>query len=674
MHPVNLRRSATSAFALSALLVFLGGCATEEGNTELSRFSSCDELEGWIQTSALQRVDFIDDPFRPGFWGGDGEVMLEAGALPERMNVAADEAQGASVSGDSGNRSWSTTNVQEEGVDEADFVKNDGDHIFILDQSALTILDAWPAEALNQIARLEIEGAPSSLYFDAVDTVVVFSNIWTGRPAPESGALGFPSDVGWDPVMKVTVVDVADRSSPEVLRELYFDGQLRSSRRIGDRLHVVLTNDLEDFQGGLSSVDPFGPLEAARAAVRSSTADQWMPVLQDNVRVDGGWGTTQGPLCECTDVYRPNNRTNMVFTGVMTIDLSDHSAPVQTAGALTSVDTVYASSDALYLAMTEYSYGPFRSMDNSIDTRLHKFELDDGEGRVTYTASGLVKGALLNSFSLGEHEGTLRVATSRVEGDEGLGSSVYMLQQDGAALEVVGSITEIAPGEEIYSVRYDGDRGYVVTFEQIDPLFTLDLSDPENPFIVGELEVTGFSNYLHLVGDEHLLAVGEEWAPTGFQFLGMQISLFDIGDFASPQLQDREILDSDAWTEAQYDHHAFTYYEEAEVLALPVTRWSDADGQQQSGLNLYRIDRDEGILDVGEVNHTPYMDQEAAWWGSCSQVRRSIFIEDYVFAVSNHGVQVVQLDSPEVDISGVVLGDPGCANNFAFGGGREMGI
>jgi len=640
----------------------------------LARFSSCEELEGWIQTSAIKHIDFVDDPFS-NFWGGTNERFLmedgAAGAMAPRN--AADGAQGGSVAGDSGNRSWSTTNVQEEGVDEADFVKNDGDHIFILDQSALTILDAWPAESLNQIARLEIEGTPGSLYFDAVDTVVVFSSIWTGRPAPESGAIGFPSDVGWDPVTKVTIVDVADRTEPEVVRELYFDGQLRSSRRVGSRLHVVLTNYLDDFAGGLSYLDPFGPIEAARASVRSSTAEQWMPVLQDNVRMDGGWGTTQGQLCECTDVYRPAVRTDMVFTGVMTIDLADLQAPVQTAGALTSVDTVYSSTDALYLAMTEYSSGPFRSMDNSIDTRIHKFDLDDGEGRVTYTASGRVTGSLLNSFSLGEHEDTLRVATSGVETDEGsAGSAVYMVQQQGTTLEVVGSIEDIAPGEQIYSVRYDGTRGYVVTFQQIDPLFTLDLSNPEDPFIVGELEVTGFSNYLHPVGDEHLLAVGEEIAPSGFQFLGIQVSLFDIGDFDSPQLQDREVLDSTSWSEAQYDHHAFTYYEEAEVLALPVARWSDGQTEQMSGLSLYRIDRVEGILDVGLINHSPYIDAEAAWWGSCSQVRRSIFIEDYVFAVSNHGVQVVQLDNPETDVSGVALGDPGCADNFGFEGGREM--
>jgi hypothetical protein len=238
------RRSALSVLSLSALCFLLGGCGGDEANPELSRFSSCEELEDWIQTSALKRMDFVEDPFSPG-WGGVDEALFLADDVARAASPAMDAtAQGGTVAGDSGNRSWSTTNVQEEGVDEADFVKNDGDHIFILDQTGLTILDAWPAEALNAIARLEIEGAPSSLYFDAVDTVVVFSTISLLRPDPESGAAGFPSDVGWDPITKVTLVDVADRTAPEVVRELYFDGQIRSSRRIGDRLHVVLTNNL----------------------------------------------------------------------------------------------------------------------------------------------------------------------------------------------------------------------------------------------------------------------------------------------------------------------------------------------------------------------------------------------------------------------------------------------
>lgn len=665
--PSVLRRGVVLAGA--ALLLGTAGCGQDEATPELTRFESCSELETWIRASAFKDIDFVYPPgiALPGAMAAEDSAM---GGSPRSAGAPTESvAQGGAVQGDSGNHSYSTTNVQEDGVDEADFVKNDGDHIFVLDRSGLSIIDAWPAEQMHQVSRFEVEGTPSSLYFDAVDTVVVFSTLNGGVPNPDSGAGDFdapaPAETWWDPITKVTILDVTDRSAPALVREAYFDGELRSSRRVGDRIHLVLTEYLNDFYSSALNDSRV----AARQAVRASVHSDWLPRLQDNVKTADGWVTSESPLTACTDVYRPNVRTELFFSGIVTIDLADAGSALQSVGVFTRADTVYASTDSLYLAMSEYEEGPFRSLDGSVDSRIHK--LDIGDGAPLYTASGIVEGTMLNSFSMDEQDGYLRVATNSWTngvGPQGGESSnnVFVVEQDGTSLDVAGSVTHIAPGESIYAVRFLGDRGFVVTFEQIDPLFTLDLSDPRNPEIVGQLEVTGFSNYLHPMDDDHLIAVGEEMASNGWEQMGLQVSLFDVSNFASPVLSDREIVEANGSSEAQYDHHAFTWYADYDMLALPVTRWNYEGYGNSTGLELFRITAEEGIESAGEIDHSAYLpsEQDDYWYYGCNNVRRSIFIEDYVFAVSNLAIQVAMLETPDVTVSGLAYEDGGCPDYY----------
>ena len=673
---------------LSAVLLAAAGCGQGEETPELARFNSCGELETWIRASAANEINYTGGGGSLGVSRGTNDVAV---AMPTAaMGDDDDWDEGASagsqdigfpsntsVSGDAGNRAYSTTNVQEDGVDEADFVKNDGDNIFVLDQSGLMIFDAWPADELRQLGRIEIEGQPESLYFDGVDTVVVFSTIESWG-APLSGAsplsgnspvvetsadLGFDS---WDQTTKITVVDASERANPEVRRELYFDGQLRSSRRVGDQLHVILTNDLTDFV--YADDGAVFPREARRDRLSKSTFADWIPWMQDNQRIDGGWQSESRLMTTCENVYRPNVRTDLQYTGLLTIDLSDPQADLSSVGVFTRADTVYATADSLYVAMTEHDDGPFRSLDGSLDTRLHKFALDGD--RTEYTASGLVPGALLNQFSMSELDDHLRVA-STTDGINGNNASVFVLAQQGTALSIVGQVTDIAPdGESIYAVRFVGDRGYVVTYERIDPLFTLDLSDPTRPAVVGELEVTGFSNYLHPLGEDHLLAVGEEVDSGSWSWEGLQVSIFDVSDFGAPSLVDRRIVgEGGASSEVQWDHHAFTYFPEQEVLALPTIEWSGDSGVQATKLELLGVDLVDGLSSLGSVDHTGLLHEGAEnayspYYASCVQVRRSIFIEDYVFAVSNYGIQVVLLETPDQTVAQATFGDGGCTGSY----------
>lgn len=632
-------------------LALLVGCTAAEDNPELQRFADCAELNTWMRTSARRQVEFRGDVY--------GSPVLRGGGAEPAM--AEDSASG-----------WSTTNVQIDGVAEADFVQNDGEHVFVLDATGLSILDAWPVETMAEVGRVTLEGTPDSLYFDGGDLAVVFSTVWNAAAAsPASGATLASEDWerrwSWDPITKITVLDVTDRAAPTVERELYLDGALRTSRRVGDRVTMVLTNDQRDVYEPLRS-SPFpGSYKLAQLSrIDHAAPEDWVPRLQDN-RLEADWVTEEGPLTRCEDVYRPDVRTDLVATSVVQLDLSDPLGALQTASVFTRADTVFATADSLYVAMAEWDNGPFRSLDGSLDSRVHKFDLT-GDAPV-YTASGLVPGTLLNQFSMDEHDGFLRVATTDVTGPETV-NGVFTLEQLGSRLVVAGALTGIAPGETIFAARFLDDQGFVVTFEQIDPLFTLDLSDPRAPQIVGELEVTGFSNYLHPLPDGRLLAVGEEVSASGTEWLGLQVSLFDTSDFANPALEDRALVAGQGWSEAQYDHHAFNYFAQESALALPVQRWQAEFPQDV--LAVFRVDpgADDPLLALGEVDYSGWLqtqldDQDS--WAWCAQARRSVFLDDRLLTISPLGVVATALDDLATPLGGWVSASPSC-------GGGDVGF
>jgi uncharacterized secreted protein with C-terminal beta-propeller domain len=191
-------------------------------------------------------------------------------------------------------------------------------------------------------------------------------------------------------------------------------------------------------------------------------------------------------------------------------------------------------------------------------------------------------------------------------------------------LTAVGQTADVAPNEEIYAVRFLEDRGFVVTFERTDPLFTVDLSTPSAPRIAGELEVLGYSTYLHPVDENHLLGLGRSADENGIE-TGMQLSLFDVTDMASPGL-DASLLLGEGWSDASYDHHALTFYEG--MLMLPVSAWTEEGGID--GIEVFGVDVDDGIVRRGAIDHSGF----AAEFGY-AHVERSLVIGDVIYSISN---------------------------------------
>jgi inhibitor of cysteine peptidase len=357
------------------------------------------------------------------------------------------------------------------------------------------------------------------------------------------------------------------------------------------------------------------------------------------------------PVVAPTDFYCPISKSGGgSITTVVTIDLDAPALTFTSAGIVADAHIVYASTYSLYTASHKYFYG----REVSEETTLYKFDLTGEE--VRFVGGGGVPGWILNQFSLGEYEGVLRVATTTGHAT-GWGpqshSQVYCLQNIGGKLTSIGKIEDLAPGEQIYAARFMGARGFVVTFVNIDPLFTLDLSDPTDPFVVGELKVPGYSDYIHPFGEDHLITVGKDTLPVEEDnmawYQGVQLSIFDVSDLAAPVLLHKEILgDRGTSTEAAHDHKAFIFWPERALLALPVDLLEYADPPEApwrygdhtfTGLYVYRLSPQSGFDFVGRIDTRPDQD-DAMPMGLWT---RGLFVEDKVFAVTADAVRSASL-------------------------------
>ena len=632
------------AFLAAGSMLAATGCSDEP---ELEPFESCDALEEYIEKLAYEEYTWDGSEDDRGTWGGQGGMGAPEADMAAPMGD--DDDAGSS-------NSHSTTNTQESGVDESDFVKNDGEFIYVLNGEDLAIIDAWPAEEMAEVARLTLEGYPEELYLDG-DTIAVLTHL-----SNDVSPMGGRNMEVRDQVTKITIIDVADRTDPQITREVYVEGSLYDSRRVDERLYLITSRDLADtpLQQDLWGRDLDD--DDVRQEVEAQALEDWMPRRGVNTRNGQEWTLAQDSVCGCTDIYRPSRDGGLNMMSVLALDFSVADSEITGTSVLAGNAEVYATPDSLYLAVYEPDSGPFGTSLDDYGTRIHKFDLEGGPAHPVYEASGRVDGWTHNSFAMDDAEGTFRIVTTSynhggLRGTPGNSTGLYMLEQDGNRLDVIGQTEGIAPDEDVYAVRFTDDIAYVVTFMQIDPLFTIDLRDPTSPEVLGELEVTGYSTYMHPLDDGHLLAVGEAVDPAG-----VQISLFDVTDLSDPQLQDREIVET-GWSgsEAIYDHHAFNYYEPMDLFAVPINSsygWGDVEF---AGLYVYDVTVADGIDYVGEIDASVFVEEEVDDYYAqyCAQVRRSIIIEDVIYAVAAGGIIAAQAEQPEESLATLAFPDNG---------------
>jgi hypothetical protein len=600
--------------------------ATLRAASDLRDYEQCDDLLGDIKEQALEQVGpfGLEGGFRGGFPGIGGPEDDTADEAP-----TADPAPAQPRAGED----FSDTNVQEEGVDEADIVKTDGQRILAISGATLRWIDVT-ADSPRQEASLSLgEGWGGELLVHG-DRALVQRVEWRWPEGP------------------ITVLSILDVSAPSALRELdrlTIEGQLLSSRMVDGVARVVLRADpMPDFvypQVGTEE-DVRETERRNREIVEQSAITDWLPGYTLD---SGGEGSAVG----CLDVARPPEFSGLGTLSVVTVDVAGgRFIPDTAASVLAAGETVYASRTGLYVATSRWdAWGSDGAPVDDMTAEVHAFDITDPQ-RAVYRASGKVPGWILNQFSLSEHEGHLRVASTRQpswwwtgEGDPSE-SFLTVLAPQGDRLVQVGQVGGLGLDERIYAVRYMGDTAYVVTFRETDPLYVIDLSDPTSPTVRGELKITGFSAYLHPVADGLLLGVGQDATEEGWQ-LGTQLSLFDVSDPADPQRRFQTTVEG-GHSEVEYDHRAFLYWPHTGLVMLPVTRWSwDEDtGQSDSftGAIGWDLDLQAGFTEIGRVSHpqTDYSgDDEFAdepFGGGSPMIRRSLVIGDAVYTLSGAGL------------------------------------
>ena len=640
----------TTLVAGGSLLLGLSGCSKPAA---LTPFEDCDELEAYIHDLATTEYSWSGSSGDQ--WGG---FSPPAPGMGQDMELSGDDDDGGGNT-----NSYSTTNTQEKGVDEADFVKNDGEYIYVLNGQELAIIDAWPAAELQEVSRQWIEGEPLVMYLDG-DIVAVLSQLY--EDASPTGGISMAID---QDAVKITLIDVSDRTAPVTLREVYVEGALYDSRRVDERVYLITQRNLADRE--LRTQTEGMSQKEVKEEVQAVALGDWMPKRAVNTMLNTSWESKQESVCDCQAVYRPNRKAGLEMMSVLALDISDLESEVTGTSVLAGSGEVYATPESLYLAVYEPDEGPFRVTSGGFGTRIHKFDLEGGPEHPIYEASGRVDGWIHNAFAMDEANDTFRIATTRYTGQAtGNLTGVFVLEQTGSEMDVVGQITDLAPNEDVYAVRFTDDAAYVVTFLVIDPLFTIDLTDPKNPEVMGELHVTGYSTYLHPMDADHLLAIGEEVSDDGWEFLGVQVSLFDVSDMTHPVMSDREVV-GDGWSSssALFDHHAFNYYQPLDMLAVPMTiedyEW---DSVGFSGLYVYDVTVEEGITLAGTMDATDLLDpaMDGYYAHYCAQVRRSIIIEDVLYGVASGGIVAAPVNTPDQSLATLSFPDHGDCEDLYY--------
>jgi uncharacterized secreted protein with C-terminal beta-propeller domain len=564
----------------------------------LAAFESCDRLTADLRAATRNSVG----PY--GLPGADAPLddVIVGGARTTVDDGAASAAKAAPPA-------FSGTNTHDPGADEPDLVKTDGRRIVTVEKGVLRVVDA---ASRRQTGRLDLNVAGDQLLL-AGDRALVLS---PGQYAGYRGDLvARPMELAGPQVLLVDLT-----GTPRVISRFKGEGTLVDARQTGSVARVVLRSSPRiSFPRPIGNVGDEKLTAANRKAIDRAPASAWLPAWE----VTTGGSTERGRV-DCGQVSRPTDFSGASMVTVYTFDLG---ASALSGGRPVSVvadgDTVYGTATSLYIANDQR--WRFRTLANQ-HTDIYRFAVS-GTGPPTYQAAGRVPGLLVNQYALSEWDGHLRVASTE-EGDRG--SAVRVLVQRDDKLVQTGSVGGLGKGERIYSVRFIGPRGYVVTFRQTDPLYSLDLSDPAAPKVTGELKITGFSAHLQPVGDDQLIGIGQEADADG-RIQGTQISLFDVSDPAKPtRLAQRHVPGGQS--QAEFDPHALLWWPATNLLVVPVTTAGPEGPDQTASALALRVTGD-GLTQIGAIKQ--------------SSIMRSLVVGDVLWTVSYAGLQASSLSTLE---------------------------
>ncbi|WP_240419072.1 beta-propeller domain-containing protein [Paenibacillus periandrae] len=632
------------------------------------------------------------------------------------------------------NPDYSGTNVQVEGVDEADIIKTDGSYIYQVNRNRVIIASAYPADQMKVTQTLTFEDQnfrAKELYIDDKHMVVIGSTFYRtadhvvpmeGQTAPAMPVSGpavpqsavsssesvavpsiaispVPTPVPADNIRivslpginlarnttKAIVYELGDRTQVKKLREVELDGNYVSSRKVGSSLYLVSNKGLNVYpllRGDVSATDKAAALKNSAPAYKDSAAgDAFISIGYEDIR------------------YFPNSvQPNYLLIGGFNLNQPEQKLNV--SSYLGSGQQVYASQSNLFVTTNEYTpaveqpstgeepLAKRRIVPGETNSVIYKFAMD--QGTIRYTGRGKVPGRAINQFAMDEMNGSFRIATTTgfVGRDDDMTSKnhMYVLNE---SMNVIGQINDIAPGEQIYSVRYAGNRAYMVTFKTVDPLFVIDLQEPQAPKILGKLKIPGYSNYLHPYDDTHLIGFGKDAvevssnngsngsAQTTAYYQGMKMAMFDVSDVANPkELFSESIGDRGTDSELLHNHKALLFSKEKNLLAFPVTIMETKSHAASSsspavsvnnipsygdftfqGAYAYQIDVANGFKLKGKITHLSsddYLKAGQVAFNGKRHIQRILYIGDALYTSSEQILKATDISSMN-DLKSITL-------------------
>jgi uncharacterized secreted protein with C-terminal beta-propeller domain len=557
--------------------------------------------------------DFTNQQNNPQILKGMGEATIK--------NSAANDSVAPTAASPT---RFSETNVQVKGIDESDIVKTDGKYIYQIRGDIVTVSEVYPANEMKVLKNIDFDDnnfVPNELYVDENHLVVLgttyksnlnsekitYENMPSSDNKGDITTLDSKTSIMPGRIMppyqskialsKIISYNIADKNNISFERAVEIEGNYISSRKVGNYIYFI-SNKYMDFCGG--DVRPLYMDSAIQSELKT---------------------------IDYSDIHYFPNHISPNLISVIALDLDGSGKQAKLETYLGSSDNIYMSDKNLYIAQSpDYN-----------ETTIFKFNIDNDN--IKYVNKGVVKGHILNQFSMDEFDDSFRIATTSWNNSS---NNLFVLDQQ---MKTIGKLTGLAPNEKIYSVRFMGEKAYLVTFEQTDPLFVIDLSNKLEPKVLGELVIPGFSNYLHPLDANHILGIGKDTSvveDNNFKRVkqgGIKIAIFDVSDVTKPVQESMKIIgDSGSYSEALYNHKAILFDKDNNLLALPVNL-VEYKGETYNIVNetqcvfVLDVSLNKGITTKGQIFHSD------SNYSQNSKIQRSLYINDILYTVSNSKIK-----------------------------------
>mgnify|MGYP004628932229 FL=1 len=519
--------------------------------------------------------------------------------------------------------SSSKTNTQVENVDEADIVKVESNYIYYIAEDKIVIINAEKPENAEKVSEINYEEEgfyPNELYVKNNKLVVIGAYYDAVSETYKTIDEAYDRIYIRDNKTEIIIYDIAEKTNPKQIRKIEMDGNYISSRMINENLYLATTQNIYGY--GI-----------ARNQMKDLNENDYKPKYKDTIISD------EEKCINYDKIYYFDEIEDMNYLILAGMNI-ENNEEVDVQTFLGGGSDIYASEKNLYIGKNTIKYDKLYRETESI-TQILKFELSNG--KIKYKAEAKVKGYINNQFSMDENNGYFRIATtSNIEEDKKYTTinNMYVLNEN---MEEVGKIEGLAKGEEIYSVRYVGNKGYMVTFKQVDPLFVIDLTNPQNPQVLGQLKIPGYSTYLHPYDDTHIIGFGynTEQKETSVITNGLKMAMFDITDVSNPkELFKINIGKNNTSSRLTYNHKALLYSKEKNIIGFPLTTYEY--GNMESKAVVYNIDLEKGFSIKGEIQTKNNSDD---WEKSAERI---IYVNNTYYVLSNKLIKSANMDTFEI--------------------------